>query len=144
LIEQDATELERQARLSVVRSLVFYAVVLAADLAVLLYVAVIAGPPQGFGWVTLAITVLLGLLLMQQVWQHARDASAVVEETEDTILRKFQRAELIFVWQNNYLQVGRAIFSVAARDYILVKEGQFVRVRHFPRTLKVVSVETVG
>ena len=143
-MERDAGELERQGRLSVVRSLVFYAVVLAADLAALLYVTVLAGPPSGFGWVTLAVTVLLGLLLVQQVWQHARDASAAVVETEDAILRKFQRAELIFVWQNNYLQVGGTIFSVDARDYILVKEGQLVRVRHFPRTLKVVSVESVG
>jgi hypothetical protein len=144
VIEREASELERQARLSVLRSLAFYTVILVADVAALLYVSVLAGPPRGFGWVTLAVTVVLGLLLVQQVWQHARDASAVVVETEDVILRKFQRAELIFVWQNSYLQVGRTIFNVDARDYILVKEGQLVRVVHFPRTLKVVSVEAVG
>jgi hypothetical protein len=94
--------------------------------------------------VSLSVTVLLGLLLAQQVWQHARDAGSPPVETEDVILRKFQRAELLIMWQNHYLQVGRAFFNVDARDYILVREGQVVRVVHFPRTLKVVSVDPVS
>jgi hypothetical protein len=138
LIELDEGALERQARASVLRSLLFYSAVLALDLVAIVYIAVIAGPPSGFGWVSLTVTLLLGLLLTQQVYQHARDLRAEPEEVEDNLLRKFQRAELIFVMQNHYLQVGRKIFNVEARDYILVEEGQRVRVRFFPHSLKVV------
>ena len=102
------------------------------------YIAAIAGPPSGFGWVSLAVTILLGLLLAQQVYQHGRDVRTAPVEIEDDLLRKFQRAEFVFVMQNHYLQVGRKIFNVEARDYILVEEGQRVRVRYFPHSLKVV------
>lgn len=137
VIELSEQELEQRARISVLRSLLFYGFVLFIDVAVLVYIA--TGPPRGFGWISLAVTVVLGLLLVHQVWQHAWDVRADAVQMEDKILRKFQRAELIFVWQNNYLQVGRTIFSVDPRDYLLVEEGQRIRVRYFPHSLKVVS-----
>ena len=138
MIQLDEAALERQARLSVIRSLIFYGAILALDLLAVVYIAAIAGPPSGFGWVSLAVTILLGLLLAQQVYQHGRDVRTEPVEIEDDLLRKFQRAEFVFVMQNHYLQVGRKIFNVEARDYILVEEGQRVRVRYFPHSLKVV------
>ena len=73
--------------LSVLRSDVFYALILAAAVVACLYVAVLAGPPRGFGWVTLGVTVVLGVLLAQQVWQRARDAGAAVVAAGDALLR---------------------------------------------------------
>ena len=138
MIQLDEAALERQARLSVIRSLIFYGAILVLDLLAVVYIAAIAGPPSGFGWVSLTVTILLGLLLAQQVYQHGRDVRTEPVEIEDDLLRKFQRAEFVFVMQNHYLQVGRKIFNVEARDYILVEEGQRVRVRYFPHSLKVV------
>jgi hypothetical protein len=89
--------------------------------------------------VTLTITGILGLLLAQQVYQHLRDVRAEPVDLEGEVVRKFQRAEFIFVLQNHYIQIGRTIFNIEARDYILLDEGQLVRVRYFPHSLKVVS-----
>jgi hypothetical protein len=53
------------------------------------------------------------------VLQHALDVRSAPVEMEDLIQRKFERAELIVVWQNQYLQVGRTIFNVDARRRVL-------------------------
>jgi hypothetical protein len=47
---------------------------------------------------------------------------------------------LIILWQSYYVAVGRGIFRVAPEDYILIDEGMFVKVVHFPHTLQVVSI----
>ena len=74
------------------------------------------------------------------MWQHARDVGSPLAETEGAVLRKWQRADLVVVWQSFYVQIGRAIFKVQPLDYELVKEGMYIKVVHFPRTLNVVSV----
>ena len=45
MIQLDEAALERQARLSVIRSLIFYGAILVLDLLAVVYIAAIAGPP---------------------------------------------------------------------------------------------------
>jgi hypothetical protein len=77
------------------------------------------------------------------VWLHGRDLRSPLSESEGVVLRKWQRADLIIAWQSFYLQVDRAIFKLRPEDYILLDEGMYVKVVHFPRTLNVVSIHQV-
>ncbi len=96
---------------------------------------------QGAAYVWLVVILGVGALLAHQVWQHARDLRSQPVEVECTIGRKWQRAELIIVWQSFYIQSDRRIFRLDPLDYVLVEPRMSVRITHFPRTLTVVRVE---
>lgn len=135
-------EPESTARSGLFRSMVIYAVLLAADGLVVAY-AVSEGV-RGIGYVTVSLVGLVGLLLAYQVWQHARDLGSPLTETEGVLLRKWQRADLVIAWQSFYIQIERAIFKVQPLDYHLLEPEMYVKVVHFPRTLNVVSVHQIG
>jgi hypothetical protein len=132
---------ESAARGSLRRSLAFYSVLLAFDLLVIYYV--VSSGVHGGGYITIAVTAIIGALLAYQVWTHIRDLSAPLIETEGVIERKWSRADLIIAWHSYYLMVGRAVFKVSPQDYVLVDENMAVRIVHFPRTLNVVSVQEI-
>lgn len=129
---------ESTARASLFRSLIIYAAMLALDLLAVWYIA--ANGESGGAYITISIVGLVGLLLAHQVWQHVRDLQSPLSESEGPIVRKWQRADLVIVWQSYYIQIDRTIFRVAPRDYVMVDEAMYVKVVHFPRTLNVVSV----
>ncbi|MBI5287454.1 MAG: hypothetical protein HY873_00610 [Chloroflexi bacterium] len=134
-------EPEPAARSALFRSMVIYAVLLAADALVVAY-AVREGV-HGIGYVTVSIVGVVGLLLAYQVWQHLRDLGSPLAETEGVVLRKWQRADLVIAWQSFYIQIGRAIFKVQPLDYHLLESEMYVKIVHFPRTLNVVSVHEI-
>jgi hypothetical protein len=120
---------------------VIYALIFAADV-VVLYLLVTHGV-QGIGYVTLTVVGVVGLLLAYQLLLQVRDVGAPPVETIGVINRKWSRADLIIAWQSHYITVERTVFNITPIDYLLLKEGATVRVVHFPRTLRVVSVEEV-
>jgi hypothetical protein len=134
-------EREASARRSLWRGLVAYSVLLLGDLA-LLYVFAAAGV-EGFGYVSLAVLALIGLLLAYQLWTHVRDLGSPAMESEGQILRKWSRADLIIAWQAYYISIGRRVFRIEPGDYVMLDEGMHAHVVHFPRTLNVISVEQI-
>jgi hypothetical protein len=126
------------ARASLRRSAAIYAALLAADIAVVVYILIVR--TGGAAFVTLSFVVVVGLLLAYQVVQHVRDFGARLAETDGVVMRKWKRADLIIAWDSFYLTVERTVFRVRPEDWIHVEEGEFVKVVHFPHTLTVVSV----
>jgi hypothetical protein len=129
---------EQIARASLRRSLIIYAALLFAAVVVVTYIA--GNLAGGFGYVTLSVVVLVGLLIAYQVLQYIRDLNAPLAESDGVILRKWKRADLIIALQSFYITVDRAVFRITAEDYVLVDEGMYVKVVHFPNTLTVVSL----
>jgi len=129
---------EASARSSLLRSLIIYAVFLAVDVVVLGY-AVTSGV-EGGAYVTTSIVGVVGLLLLYQVVQHARDLRSPLVESEGLVLRRWKRADLIIAWDSYYLTVNRTVFRVKPEDWINVREDAYVKIVHFPNTLNVVSV----
>lgn len=131
-------DVEAVARSALRRGFLLYVAFLGGAVAVLTYA--IASGVTGIGYVTVSIVGVVAVLLAHQVWQHARDLGSPLAESEGPIVRKWQRADLIIVWQSYYIHVGRAIFKIEPLDFHLVEEGTYVKIVHFPRTLNVVSV----
>lgn len=129
---------EYVARNGLFRSLLIYAVFLAADISVIAYVASqgISGP----AYVTTSIVVVVGLLLLYQVVQHVRDLRAPLAESEGLVLRKWKNADLVIVWDSYYIRVERTVFRIKPELYIDVRDDAYVKVVHFPHTLNVVSI----
>lgn len=128
----------RGARASLRRTAAIYGALLAADIAVVVYILIVR--TSGAAFVTLSFVVVVGLLLAYQVVQHVRDFGARLAETDGVIVRKWKRADLIIAWDSFYLTVDRTVFRVRPEDWIHLDEGEFVKVVHFPHTLTVVSV----
>ncbi len=129
---------ESAARSSLRRSAFIYLLLLAVDVLVMSYI--IASGEGGGAYVTLSIVGAVGLLLAYHVAQHLRDLGAPLAESEAVINRKWSRADLIIAWHSYYITVGRTVFRVKPEDYVLLNEGMYVKVVHFPSTLNVVSV----
>ena len=133
---------EHAARVSLRRSLVIYASLLFAAVVVVTYIA--SNITTGFGYVTLSVVALVGVLIAYQVLQYIRDLNAPLAESDGVVQRKWKRADLIIALESFYLTVDRAadrvVFRVTAEDYVLVDEGMYVKVVHFPNTLTVVSL----
>ncbi len=132
---------ESAARASLRRSLLFYLAFLMLDLLAVYYIA--ASDPGGAGYVTLTIVAIVGVLLAMQVWMHVRDLGSPMAETDGTVQRKWTRADLIIVWNSYYINVERRVFRLQPEDHVLLNEGMYVKIVHFPRTLHVVSVHEV-
>lgn len=118
--------------------MVIYIALLAIDALAVYYI--IANAESGAAYITLSIVGAVGLLLVFQVWMHARDLGSPLAETEGVVRRKWSRADLIIAWHSYYITVGRTVFRVAPEDHIMVDEGMVIKVVHFPHTLNVVSV----
>jgi hypothetical protein len=132
-------ERERAARVGLARTMVFYSIL--AGGGVLLLVYILRGPPQGLGWASLTFVAVVTGLLAYQIVQLARDIiDANTMEVSGPVARKFQRAEMIIVWQSNFVIVGRRMFKLEPLDFEPLKEGDEVVVRYFHRTGSVVSV----
>lgn len=131
---------EDTARLSLLRSMLLHTLFLAAAIAVCYWLVAAGG---GFAFVSLTVVGAVGLLLAWHVGQHLLDLRSPLAETEGIVLRKWKRADLIIAWDSFYIGIGRAIFRIAPEDWVLVDEGSYVKVVHFPRTLHVVSVHEV-
>jgi hypothetical protein len=129
---------EPAARASLRRSLLIYTALLASDLLFLAFLA--PNIASGFGYVSLSVVGIVGLLLAYQVYQHYRDTQAQLAETDGIVQRKWKRADLIVAMQSFYITVDRVVFRVTPEDFVSVDEGMFVKVVHFPNTLHVVSV----
>jgi len=132
---------EPAPRSALLRNLAVYAALLVVDALVVAY-AVRSGV-GGIGYVTVSFVALVGLLLAYQVWLYGRDLGSPLTETEGVVLRKWQRADLVVVWQSFYVQIDRSIFKVEPLDYHLVTDGTYIKIVHFPRTLNVVSVHVI-
>ena len=129
---------ESTARSSLIRSLVIYSLFLAADAAVIGYVLSVG--IQGAAYVTTSIVLVVGLMLLYQVVQHARDLRSMLAESEGTVLRKWKSADLVIAWDSYYIRVDRTVFRIKPEQYLDVREDSYVKVVHFPNTLNVVSV----
>lgn len=121
--------------------MLFYVAFLALDALAIYYIA--ASAPGGAGYVTLTIVGVVGLLLGFQVWMHIRDLGSPMAESEGVVHRKWARADLIIAWHSYYINVERRVFRLRPEDHVLLDEGMYVKVVHFPRTLHVVSVHEV-
>ena len=132
----------RRGRFGLYRGTLLYGVMVAGDGALLFYL--LTRGVQGFGYISLTLIVLFGLLLVSQLYGHARDLASAPVVTEGEILRKWHRAELLIAWPSYFIQIERRIFRIEGQDFLLVEEGQHARVRHFPRTLNVLEVERVA
>jgi hypothetical protein len=129
---------ESDARASVFRSLLIYGAFLAADVLVIGWV--LSRGIQGPAYVTTSIVAVVGLMLLYQVVQHARDLRAPLAESEGMVTRKWKNADLIIAWDSYYIRVDRFVFRIKPEQYIEVRENSYVKVVHFPHTLNVVSV----
>jgi hypothetical protein len=129
---------ETVARSSLRRSLFLYSMFLAA-VVVVIVLAIDAAEGAGSA-IVISIAVVIGVLLLYQVVQHARDLNAPFVESEGVIQRKWTRADLIIFFQGHYLIIDRTVFRVPVEDYLHVEEGNYVKVVHLPHTLSVVSV----
>jgi hypothetical protein len=127
-----------EARASVFRSLLIYGAFLAADLLVIGWV--LSRGIQGPAYVTTSIVAVVGLMLLYQVVQHARDLRAALAESEGMVTRKWKNADLIIAWDSYYIRVDRYVFRIKPEQYIEVRENSYVKVVHFPHTLNVVSI----
>jgi hypothetical protein len=78
---------EQKARASLFRSMIIYAVLLLADVAVLYYIA--ANAVSGFAFFTFSVVGVVGLLLAWQVFQHYMDMRAPLAESEGVVLKKW-------------------------------------------------------
>ncbi len=121
--------------------MLFYVAFFALDALALYYIA--SSGPGGAGYVTLTIVGAIGLLLAFQIWMHIRDMGSPLAESEGVVHRKWVRADLIIVWHSYYINVERRVFRLAPEDHVMLDEGMYVKVVHFPRTLHVVSVHEV-
>lgn len=143
MIQQvDLVDATRKARLSMIKSLLFYLVVGVACSVSVVYIYLL--PPGGFGWVSLIVAAVLAGLSLWQVWQFGRDLQSEVAETEGAIARKWRRAELFIVWQSYFILVNRGVFKVEPEVWVFLELEKPLRVRHFPRTMTVVSIENVA
>jgi xanthosine utilization system XapX-like protein len=132
---------ESAARAGLRRSLLIYAALLAADLAVIYYI--VQADTGGAAFVTLSIIGVVGLLLGYQVVQHLRDLGAPLAESAGVVQRKWKRADLIIAWDSFYVTVDRTVFRVRPDDYLHIDEAMYVKVVHFPNTLNVVSIHEI-
>jgi hypothetical protein len=129
---------ESAARAALFRSLLIYSVFLAADIVVISYI--VSSGLQGAAYVTTSIVGVVGLLLLYQVVQHARDLRSPLAESEGLVMRKWKTADLIIAWDSYYIRVDRTVFRIKPEQYIDVREDSYVKVVHFANTLNVVSV----
>jgi len=113
-------------------------------LAALAFYYIAASGPGGAGYVTLTIVGVVGLLLAFQIWMHIRDIGSPMAESEGVVHRKWTRADLIIVWHSYYINVERRVFRLRPEEHVMLDEGMYVKVVHFPRTLHVVSVHEVS
>jgi hypothetical protein len=121
--------------------MLFYAALCALDALAVYYI--VSSGPEGAGYVTLTVVAVVGLLLAHQVWMHVRDLSSPLAESEGVVLRKWARADLIIAWHSYYVNVERRVFRLEPQDHVMIDEGMYVKIVHFPRTLNVVSVHEV-
>lgn len=134
-----APETVAKGRRALARGVLLYAVLTSADAAVVWYI--VSRGVQGIGYVSLTLVSLFGLLLLSQLLSHARDLRSNPVETEGPILRKWHRAELLIAWPSYFILIERRIFRIEPQDFIMLKEGQHVRVSHFRHTMNVLEVE---
>ncbi len=123
------------------RSLLFYLIVGVACAISAVYIYSL--PPGGFGWVSLVVVAVLAGLCLWQVWQFGRDLQSEAGETRGVLARKWQRAELFIVWQSCFILVDRHVFKIDADVWVFLELEKPLVVRHFPRTMTVVSIEKV-
>ena len=112
-------------------------------LAALAFYYIAASEPGGAGYVTLTIVGIVALLLAFQIWMHVRDIGSAMAESEGVVHRKWTRADLIIAWHSYYINVDRRVFRLRPEDHVMLDEGMYVKVVHFPRTLHVVSIHEV-
>jgi hypothetical protein len=134
---QDA-ERESRGRGGLRRGVLLYLALTA--IAVAICVLVFLNRASNAAFITIVIAGGIGLLFAYQTVQHIRDLTHPMARTEGAITKKFQRADLIIVWQSYYIALNRKLFRVDPHDYIMVDEGMRVVVDYFPHTLNVVAV----
>ncbi|MEX2245771.1 MAG: hypothetical protein WEC75_03710 [Dehalococcoidia bacterium] len=132
---------EAAARAALRRSLVIYTVLFLAAALVVYYIA--TNRESNFAFVSLSIVGVVALLLGYYVWQHFRDLSAALVESEGVIVRKWTRADLIVAMQGYYIAVNRTVYRVRPEEYLHLREEMYVKIVHFPHTLNIVSVHEV-
>jgi hypothetical protein len=144
---------ESAARSGLLRSLIIYLALFAADAAVVSWLA--ASSPQGAAFVPLSIIGVIGVLLGYQAYAHYRDLRSPLAESEGIVTRVWSRADLLVAWHSYYMMVGRAVFRLQPEDYVIMEDrfrtlarldppgDMYVKVVHFPHTLNVVSIHEI-
>ena len=133
------------ARGAVLRSALIYTPFLAVTLTALGFILVdTASDGVSGGRVIGSVLVgVVALLLVYQVVQSLRDLFSQPVETVGLVERRWSRHDF-FLFRNDYLFVQRNVYRVEPEQFIEVDLGDTVRIRHYPHTGTVETVEVVA
>ena len=131
-------------RLVIARSLLIYLPFLGVIIVVLIFLArEVASEGVSAGrLVGLALVGFIGLLLLYQVVQSARDLFARPVETTGLVERRWSRSEF-FLFRNDYIFLKGTVFRLPPEIAIHVDLGDAVRIVHYPHTGTVASLEVL-
>lgn len=127
-----------------VRKVILYAPTTAAVLA--LFLTAITALFGGNGGATIP-AVLLGLVgfavsfELISALRDLRSEPAVMEGTADRIWRK---SKFLFFGRQDYLLVNRKVFEVGVIAATELQTGQRVSIRHWPHTMRVITLERIA
>ena len=132
------------ARASILRSALLFSPFLAVSaFALALIIGDVVNGEAGVGHgVGVFLVGLMTLLLVYQVVQSIRDLFSRCVETVGVVERQWSRKEFM-LFRNGYIFIGRNVFRLEMEEYVDIKQGDTVRVVHYPHTLTVDTVEVV-
>ena len=131
-------------RASVWRTALFFTPLFLAGLALEGYLAAsFAEDPSGSAVPGLVIVGFITLLLGIESVQALRDLVAAPRELEDVVTRTWIRTDA-FVFRNAYAMVARRVFRLTPEQALEVQKGDIVRVRFYPNTNTLITIERVG
>jgi hypothetical protein len=72
-----------------------------------------------------------------------RDLRAEPVATEGTVDRIWKKSKLLIFGRQDYLMLDRKVFEVGVLAATELQEGQRVSIRHWPYTMRVITVERI-
>ena len=140
--EKGGQQTEAKRRGHITRMLLVYTVVTAicAGLVGLAFINIVTG---NTGYIVMfSIFSLVGILTGYWMFAYLRDLKADVITHEGEIQRKWVRGQVLeFFFQACYISVDGKIFVIRRIEYASLLETDLVRIRCFPHSLTVETVE---
>lgn len=90
--------------------------------------------------------IILGIVsfaVLYELIAALRDLRAEPVTTEGTADRIWKKSKLLIFGRQDYLMMERKVFEVGVLAAAELQEGQRVSIRHWPHTMRVISIERI-
>ena len=90
--------------------------------------------------------IILGIVafaVLYELTAAVRDLRAEPITTEGTIDRIWKKSKLLIFGRQDYMMIDRKVFEVGVLAATELVEGQRVSIRHWPHTMRVITIERI-